>query len=158
MYQSLPHMIIFTQMNAKNRINIFGDRVIAAIFKKYKQLYDVPMPGKPVVAPFNPDVLSPLDRKKTLEDVKLIKDKRCEKIKGLTCANDSKQIKYPKPDEKVYSPTCSTEALMETLIIYAMDQKKCGHILCARRFCTNRTTSRQVFIDGNQRRVCGRDV
>ena len=31
--------------------------------------------------------------------------------------------RVPKPDDSVYSPTCSTEALMETLGIYAMEQR-----------------------------------
>ena len=52
----------------------------------------------------------------------LIKEKNCGKIKVRTCANESKELKYLKPDESVYSPTCSTKALMETLVIDAMDQ------------------------------------
>ena len=107
-YQSLSHKVMFTQMNAKKGITLFGERAIAAMFKEYKQLEDGPMPGKPVLAPFNPDGLTPLDEKKTLEAVKLIKEKRCGKIKGRTRANGSKQGKYLKPDESVNSPTCST--------------------------------------------------
>ena len=55
------------------------------MFKDYNQLDYGHMPGKPVVAPFNPDGLTPLDRKKTLEPVNLIKEKRCGKIKRRTC-------------------------------------------------------------------------
>ena len=36
-YQSLSHKVIFTQMNAKKGINIFGERVITDMFKEYKQ-------------------------------------------------------------------------------------------------------------------------
>ena len=121
-YQSLSHKLMFTQMNAKKRNNIFGERAIAAMFKEYKQLDDVPMRGKPVAAPFNPDGLTPFDRKKTLENVNLIKEKRCGKIKVRTCANGSKQRKYLKPDERVYSPTRSTKSLMANLIIDAMEK------------------------------------
>ena len=81
------------------------------------------MSGKTVVAHFDPDGLTPLDRNKTLEDMNLIKDKRCGKIKGRTCSNGSKQRNYLKPDESVYSPTCSTEALMATFVIDAMEQR-----------------------------------
>ena len=81
------------------------------------------MSGKTVVAHFDPDGLTQLDRNKTLEDMNLIKDKRCGKIKGRTCSNGSKQRNYLKPDESVYSPTCSTEALMETFVIDAMEKR-----------------------------------
>ena len=37
-YQSMAHKFIFTQMNAKKGINIFGERSSAAMFKEYKQL------------------------------------------------------------------------------------------------------------------------
>ena len=119
----MSHKLMFTQMNAKKGIKLFVKREIAAIFKEYNQLYDGPILGKPVVAPFNSGGLTPLDRNKTLEAVNLIKDKRCGNIKVSACVNDSKQIKYLKPYERVYSSTCSTEALMATLVIYAMDQR-----------------------------------
>ena len=51
---------------------------------------DGPMPGKPEVAIFIPDGITPLNRKKTLEAVNLIKEKRCGNIKGITCANGEK--------------------------------------------------------------------
>ena len=88
-------------MNAKKGIKLFGDKEITSMFNKYKQLDDGPMPCKPVVAAFNPDQLTPLDRNKTLESVNLIKEKRCGNIKGSTCANGNKQRKYLKPDESV---------------------------------------------------------
>ena len=43
------------------------------MFKEYNKKVDVPIPGRPVVAPFNNCVLTPLDRNKTLEAVSLIK-------------------------------------------------------------------------------------
>ena len=76
------------------------------------------MPGKLLVAPFNTYGLTSLDRKKTQEGVKLIKEKRCVKIKVRTFENGNKERKYLKPDESVYSPTCSTKSMMETLVIY----------------------------------------
>ena len=109
-------------MNTKKGINLFVERAIAAMFKKYRKLYDGPIIVKPVVSSFNPDGITPLYRKKTLETMNFVKDKRCGKIKGRTCANWSKQRTYLKLDESVYSPTCLNEALMSTLVIDDMDQ------------------------------------
>ena len=75
------------------------------------------------MAPFNHYRLTPLDRKKALEAVNLIKEKRCGNIKGRTCANGRKQRNHLKPDESVYSPTCSTKALTENLFIYLMEKR-----------------------------------
>ena len=79
------------------------------MFNYYKQLDDGTIPGKPVVLPFNPDGQTPLDRKKTLEAMKLIKKKHFGKTKGITYAYGRKQRKHLKLDEIVYSPTCSTK-------------------------------------------------
>ena len=53
----------------------------------------------------------------------LIKEKRSGKIKGRTCSNGRKQKKYLKPDESVYSTTCSTKVLMATLVIDVTEQR-----------------------------------
>ena len=76
-HQSLSHRVLFTKIDANKGINILGEIEIAAIFKEYKKLDDGPMPVKSVLAPFNTDGITPLHRKKTLEAVKWIKDKRC---------------------------------------------------------------------------------
>ena len=115
--------VTFTQINAKKGIKLLVEIAIAAMFQEYKHLGDGPMPGKPVVTPFNLDVLTPLDKRKTLEDANLIKEKLFGKIKGRTCANGRKQRNHLKPDESVYSPTCSTKALTATLFIYQMEQR-----------------------------------
>ena len=122
-YQSLLHKLMLTQINAKKGIKIFVERAIVDMFKEYNQLDDEPMPGKPVVAPFNPYGLTPHDGKKKIEAVNLSKEKHCGKIKVRTCANGIKQRKVPKPDEIIYSPTCSTEALMTALVINAIEQR-----------------------------------
>ena len=71
-YLSLSQKVIFTQMNAKKGVKIFGERAIADIFKEYKHVDDGLMPSKPVVAHFYPDGLTPLDKKKIVEAVNLI--------------------------------------------------------------------------------------
>ena len=72
MYQSLYHKVMSMQINTNKGIELFGERAIVDIFEEYKQLDYGPMPVKPIVAPFNPDVITSLDRKKTLEAVNLI--------------------------------------------------------------------------------------
>ena len=61
------------------------------------------------------------DRKKALETVNLIKEKQRGKINGRACANGSQKKRYLKENEYVYSPTCSTEYLMSTLLIDDME-------------------------------------
>ena len=39
-YPSLSHKVMFTKMNAKKGIKLFGERAIVAMFKGYKQLDD----------------------------------------------------------------------------------------------------------------------
>ena len=39
MYQSLSHNVMFTQLNAKKGIKLFGEIEISAVFEDYKQLY-----------------------------------------------------------------------------------------------------------------------
>ena len=74
-------------------LNYLEKKRLQIYLKEYNQLDDVPMSITLVVAPFNPNRLTPLYRKKTLETMNFIKDKRCGKIKGRTFANDSKQRK-----------------------------------------------------------------
>ena len=81
------------------------------------------MPGKPVVATVNSDGLTPFYINKTLEAVNLIKDKHCGNIKVRTFSNGIKQRKYLRPDKIVHSSTCSTKALIATLVIDAMEQR-----------------------------------
>jgi hypothetical protein len=122
-YQSIAHNVMFTQMSAKKGIKLFGESAVAAMFKEFHQMDQGPMPGKPVFGPQDPTLLTPLQKKKTLEAVNLIKEKRCGTIKGRSCAGGSKQRKYLKSDESTYSPTCSTEALMTTLVIDATEKR-----------------------------------
>ena len=44
------------------------------MFKGYKRLDNELVMGNLVLDPFNPDVLTPLNKKKTLEDVNLINE------------------------------------------------------------------------------------
>ena len=63
------------------------------------------MPGKSVFGPISNEELSGEERKKAVDVVKLIKEKRCGKIKGIKCANGSQYNRYLKEDKYVSSPT-----------------------------------------------------
>ena len=60
------------------------------MIKDLTQLDRGAVDGKPVVIPIDPKLLTPENKKKALDAVDLIKEKR-EIIKGRTCANGSKQ-------------------------------------------------------------------
>jgi hypothetical protein len=122
-YQSVAHDVMFTQMSAKKGIKLFGETAVAAMFKEFHQMDRGPMPGKPVFGPQDSTLMTPLQKKMTLEAVNLIKEKRCGAIKGRSCADGSKQRKYLKPEESTYSPTCSTEALITTLVVDATEKR-----------------------------------
>ena len=47
----------------------------------------------------------------------MIKQKRCGKIKGRTCADGSKQQKYLKEFETVASPTLSLDGLIGSILV-----------------------------------------
>ena len=65
----------------------------------------VPEQNKPVVEPIDPKTLSFQDKKKALDAVNLIEEKRDGRIKGRTCANGSKQQRYLTYGESVASPS-----------------------------------------------------
>ena len=67
--------VMFTQMQATQGFNLFGERAVAALIKEFKQLEEGPMPGKKVVTAINPETLFVEDKAKSLNAVNLIKQK-----------------------------------------------------------------------------------
>jgi hypothetical protein len=59
---------------------------------------------------------------KALRLVQLIKERRCRKIKGQTCADGREQREYVKEEDST-SPTVLTEALLLTLTIDANEHR-----------------------------------
>ena len=113
--------VLLTQMSAYKGIKKHGQVAIAALFKELKQLDRGVLEGNPVVVPQNPDVLTPEEKKRALEAVNLIKEKRDGDIKGRTCANGKKQRKYVKEGDIISSPTVSLESILTTLVIDAYE-------------------------------------
>ena len=84
------------------------------------------MPGKPVIIPIPFEELTDEDVRQALEAVNLIKEKRCGKLKGRTCANGSRQRKYLKDGEDFASPTASLESILTTLVVDAWEDRDIG--------------------------------
>ena len=112
---------MFTQMQAKSGIEKFGEEAVSALMKEFKQLDQGSIPGKRVVCPVNPSTLTSTERKRALNAVTLIKQKRDGSLKGRACADGRKQRKYLSEDTKLSSPTVSVEGLFTTLLIDAYE-------------------------------------
>ena len=68
------------------------------MIKEFKQLYEGVMPVKLVVIPLNPDEITDVERRQSLEAVNLIKEIINVIIKGRSCANGSNQNRYFKEE------------------------------------------------------------
>ena len=114
---------MFKQMKAYRGFKLFGKRALAEMVKGLKQLYGGAMPGNNFISSINPYVLSGSDKEKALDAVNLIKNKRDGTIKGITCANGNKQIKYLSKGEIIASPTVLLETLFTTLLIDTYEER-----------------------------------
>ena len=106
---------ILTQMTAKAGIRRYGDAARDAMRSEFRQLDE-----KGVFEPVVADSLTPSVRSQALRCVNLIKEKRCGKIKGRTCADGRPQRSLYQKSE-TSSPTVSSDAIMLTLIVDAME-------------------------------------
>ena len=66
--------------------------------------------------------LTATQKREALRAINLIKEKKCGKLKGRTCADGSTQRKYFTKEQKS-SPTVSTDALMLSIIIDAYETR-----------------------------------
>ena len=116
---------VFAQMPALKGFKEFGEAAVEVMIKEFNQLDKGAVPGKPVVVPVDPDVLSQEAKNMALDAVNLVELKRDGKIlKGRTCANGSKQRMYLKEYESVASPTVMLETLCGMLLIGAYEKRK----------------------------------
>ena len=109
--------VMFNQMTAKKGIEKFGEVAIAAMFKEYATLDNLDVFGT-----IDPDTLTTTQKHRALRAINLIKEKRCGRVRGRTCADGRSQRAYV-PREEAASPTVSTEALLATLLIDAKEQR-----------------------------------
>ena len=108
---------LMTQMTASAGIKKYGDRATLALFEEFCHL-----DSKNVFEPAHARDLTPQQKRDALRAINLIKEKRCGKLKGRTCADGSSQRgQYTK--EQTTSPTVSTDALMLSLMIDALEER-----------------------------------
>jgi hypothetical protein len=108
---------IFTQMHYTKGVKKHGEAAIAAIIKEVQQLDDLK-----VLDPIMAAALTPEERKRALNAITLIKEKRTGTLKGRTCADGRKQREYVKREDAA-SPALSTEGLYMTLAIDAKEER-----------------------------------
>ena len=108
---------VMTQMTANAGIKKHGDRAVEALLEEFCQLDD-----KGVFEPKDAKILTGQQKRDALRAINLIKEKRCGKLKGRTCADGrSQRGLYTK--EQTASPTVSTDSLMLSLMIDALEQR-----------------------------------
>jgi hypothetical protein len=101
----------------KQGIKKFGDKGVTAVHKEMKQLN-----GRVVFEPINIDEMTALERKRAMESLIFLNEKRDETIKARFCANGSTQRAYI-PREEASSPTAATEAILITGVIDAKQKR-----------------------------------
>ena len=82
-----------------------------------KQLYD-----RVVFQPIKVEDLTEQERKRAMESLIFLVEKRDGKVKARTCANGSTQRAYI-PKEEAASPTVATESIMLTGVIDAKQER-----------------------------------
>jgi hypothetical protein len=107
------YVFAMMQMTAKEGLRRFGEQAAEALIKEWIQLDE-----KDVFKGIHFKDVTSEQKSKALRLVQLIKEKRCGKIKGRTCADGRKQRNFINPDQAT-SPTVSTEALLLTLMVDA---------------------------------------
>jgi hypothetical protein len=108
---------LFTQMSAAAGIKKHGQVAIDALFKEFAQLHD-----KNVFEAMDASSLTEKQKKQALRAINVIKEKRCRRIKGRTCADGRPQRSLYRKDETT-SPTVSTDALLISIMIDALEQR-----------------------------------
>ncbi len=108
----------FIQTYSLNKgLKEFGERGRNAAHKEMKQLHD-----RVVFEPIHIAKMTMLERKRAMESLLFLTEKRDGTIKARTCANGSTQRAYI-PREEATSPTASTPAILITGVIDAKQNR-----------------------------------
>ena len=97
----------------KKGIKTYGKMSVVAMSNEYKKLHNLDVFGTQDAI-----IISHKEKYRALRAVNLIKEKRCGKIKGRTCAYGSRQHTYTLREEATLS-TIAIEALFASLLIDA---------------------------------------
>ena len=101
----------------KSGLKKFGDKGDASAFKEVKQLHD-----RAAFVPLDVNSLTPQERKKAMEAVIFMVEKRDGVIKTRLCANGSIQRTWMMKDDAA-SPTAMTESILLTSVIDAKERR-----------------------------------
>jgi len=108
---------IMTTLSVKAGMKKWGDKAEHAVSKEFSQLH-----YKDTFEPVKGSSLTPEEKKKALESLTFLKEKRSGDIKGRTCVNGSKQRTiYQKEDAA--SPTVSVESVLLSCVIDAKEKR-----------------------------------
>ena len=107
----------FTQYTLSKAEKKFGKKGFDTGFKEFDQLHK-----KSVLQPKKVSELSEEEKKKVLESLIFIKEKRDGTLKGRTCANGRKQCGHVKKEDAA-SPTVSLETVLLTCVMEAKEER-----------------------------------
>tara|TARA_B110000116_G_scaffold23331_1_gene17939 strand:- start:29 stop:655 length:627 start_codon:yes stop_codon:yes gene_type:complete len=105
------------QLSLNKGLKKFGNKGRDAAYKELHQIHN-----RIVFKPVDVNSLTPEERKKAMESLMFLTEKRDGSIKGRTCANGSTQRSYISKDE-ASSPTAATESILLTTAIEAKEER-----------------------------------
>ena len=104
--ERILHGWVMTQMSARAGIRRFGEAAKDAMRREFRQLDE-----KGVFEPIHASEITDDVKQQALRYINVIKEKRCGKIKGRTCADGRPQRDlYDKAETS--SPTASSDAIL----------------------------------------------
>ena len=101
----------------KQGIRKFGEKGVASANKEMRQLHD-----RVVFEPISINEMTPLEKKRAMESLIFLNEKRDGTIKSRMCANGSTQRAYISREE-ASSPTAASEAIITTGVIDAKQKR-----------------------------------
>ena len=101
----------------KKGLEKFGVRGKQAAYKEMKQLHK-----RVVFKPVKVETLTPQERKRAMESLMFLVEKRDKIIKARTVANGSTQRPYT-PKEEAASPTAATDSIFVTATVDAKENR-----------------------------------
>jgi hypothetical protein len=116
--QPMGELFMTEQMSLKKGLKHFGIKGAHAVVAELRQL-----DNRDVIKPVARKDLTYEQKKKALNYLMYLKQKRCGRIKARGCADGRKQRDY-KTKEETSSPTVTTEAVFLTAVINAQERRK----------------------------------
>ena len=115
--EHLESLFLTEQMSLKRGLKTFGKKGADAVIKELKQL-DL----RDVIVPRDGTALTREQKRRALQYLMYLKEKRCGRIKARGCADGRKQRLY-KDKQETSSPTVSTHAVFLTSVIEALERR-----------------------------------